>query len=58
MKAKMFINLVRSIVKSTEFNLNNADKLDVVRSAFTAGAVKASAQALKDLGYDVDHGDW
>ena len=38
MKAKMFINLVRSIVKSTEFNLNNADKLDVVRSAFTAGA--------------------
>lgn len=58
MKSKMFINLVKSIVKSTEFNLNNADKLDVVRSAFTAGAVKASAQALRDLGYDVDHGDW
>ena len=58
MKAKLYEDLIKRIVRNTEFNLSNADKLDIVRSATTAGAVSANIQTLIAMGYEADHGDW
>ena len=54
----LYILTLSSIVQKAELNLQNADKLDAMRSATTAGAISAYCQTLIAMGYDVDHGDW
>ena len=54
----MYEYLIRAIIRSIEFNLQNADKKDIERSAFTAGHVTAYTDILRNIGHDVDHGDW
>ncbi len=58
MKNTMYNTLINRIVRDTKYNLMNADDLDVVRSAVTRGSVSASIQALQDLGYEANYGDW
>ena len=58
MKAKLYEDLIKRIVRDTEFNLDNADNLDVVRSAVTSGAVSENVLTLITMGYEAEWGDW
>lgn len=58
MKAKLYEDLIKRIVRNTEQNLDNADRLDITRSATTAGAVSANILTLIAMGFEADHGDW
>lgn len=55
---KMYKELIHSIQDAVFFNLENADEVDVQRSSFTAGMVKAFAEVLQSMGHKVDVGSW
>ena len=54
----MYKKLIRSIQSAVAFNLDNADKVDVQRSSFTAGMVKAYTEVLREMGHEVETGSW
>lgn len=54
----MYEYLIRAIIRDIKFNLQNADNKDIERSAFTAGAVTAYTDILRNIGHEVEHGDW
>lgn len=54
----MYEYLIKAIIRDIKFNLQNADNGDVERSAFTAGAVTAYTDVLRNIGHEVTHGDW
>lgn len=54
----MFKSLIYKIEETASLNNQNADKLDVQRSSFTAGMVRAYVDVIKSLGHDVESGSW
>jgi len=54
----MYEFLINQIIRHIEFNFQNSDNRDIERSYATAGAVSAYVSVLRNIGHDVDHGDW
>lgn len=54
----MFKSLIYKIEETASLNNQNADKVDVQRSSFTAGMVRAYVDVIKSLGHDVESGSW
>ena len=54
----MYKDLINRIERAVSFNFEDANAADVQRSSFTAGMVKAYTDILRDLGHEVETGDW
>lgn len=54
----MYAFLINKIIKQIEFNFQNANNHDIERSHTTAGAVSAYCDVLRNIGHDIEHGDW
>ena len=54
----MFKSLICKIEETVSLNNQNADKLDVQRSSFTAGMIRAYLDVVRSMGHDVDSGSW
>ena len=54
----MFKSLIFKIEETVSLNNQNADKLDVQRSSFTAGMIRAYLDVVRSMGHDVDSGSW
>lgn len=54
----MFKSLIYRIEETMSLNNQNADKLDVQRSSFTAGMIRAYLDVVRSMGHDVDSGSW
>lgn len=54
----MFKSLIFKIEETVSLNNQNADRLDVQRSSFTAGMIRAYLDVVRSMGHDVDSGSW
>ena len=54
----MYKKLIFRIEEIVRLNFENADKVDVQRSSFTAGMVRAFTEVLRGMGHEVQTGSW
>jgi hypothetical protein len=55
---KMFKSLIFRIEETVSLNFQNADKVDVQRSSFTAGMIRGYLDVLMSMGHNVQSGSW
>ena len=54
----MFKSLIFRIEETVSLNFQNADKVDVQRSSFTAGMIRGYLDVLMSMGHNVQSGSW